>query len=229
MQGRQNGDKLRLLVIEDEGLWRDMLCLALSAQPRIEVVGTGSSSDDLASLCKALQVDVLLIDIDLEGGPGPITAVRSAKAERPETGIVVLAAGNDGGYLSALPSPDTPGWSYIIKQSLADVGALVRAIEAAAAGLVVLDPAILAGTLEARYSRLGRLTPRQMDVLQLMAKGYSNSAIARALVLEEKSVENHINAIFSQLVVSRDPLIHPRVKAVITYLQDSRAYPSRAS
>jgi DNA-binding NarL/FixJ family response regulator len=109
------------------------------------------------------------------------------------------------------------------------VGALVRAIEAAAAGLVVLDPAILAGTLEARYSRLGRLTPRQMDVLQLMAKGYSNSAIARALVLEEKSVENHINAIFSQLVVSRDPFIHPRVKAVITYLQDSRAYPSRAS
>jgi DNA-binding NarL/FixJ family response regulator len=229
MQGRQNGDKLRLLVIEDEGLWRDMLCLALSAQPRIEVVGAGSSSDDLASLCKALQVDVLLVDVDLDGGPGPITAVRSVKAERPETGIVVLAAGNDGGYLSSLPSPDTPGWSYIIKQSLADTEALVRAIEAAAAGLVVLDPAILAGTLEARYSRLGRLTPRQMDVLQLMAKGYSNSAIAGALVLEEKSVENHINAIFSQLVVSRDPSVHPRVKAVIAYLQDSRAHPSRSS
>src|SRR4030042_2711379 len=118
MQGQQNGDKLRLLVIWDEGLWRDMLCLALSAQPRIEVVGAGSSSDDLASLCKALQVDVLLIDIDLEGGPGPITAVRSVKAERPATGIVVLAASNDGGYLSPLPSPRPPGRSYIIKQSL---------------------------------------------------------------------------------------------------------------
>jgi DNA-binding NarL/FixJ family response regulator len=229
MQGRQDNDKLRLLVIEDEGLWRDMLCLALSAQLGMEVVGMGSSSDDLVSLCKALHPDVLLIGTDLEKDPRAITAARAVKAERTEIGIVVLAASSDCSCLSSLPSPDTPGWSYIIKQSLADVSALVRAIEAAAAGLVVLDPAILAGTIEARYSRLGRLTPRQMDVLHLMAKGYSNNAIARALVLEEKSVENHINAIFSQLVVNRDPSVHPRVKAVVTYLQESREYSARAS
>ena len=229
MQGRQNNDKLHLLVIEDEGLWRDMLCLALSTQPRIEVVGTGSSGDDLESLCKTLKPDVLLIDADLERDSRPIASAHAMKEERPEMGVVVLASSGDGNSLSSLPSPDRPGWSYIVKQSLTDTGALIRAIEAAAAGLVVLDPAILAGTLEARYSRLGRLTPRQMDVLHLMAKGYSNGAIAKALVLEEKSVENHINAIFSQLVVNRDPSVHPRVRAVITYLQESRDYSARAS
>jgi DNA-binding NarL/FixJ family response regulator len=227
MQGRQNGDNLRVLVVEDEGLWRDALRLALSSQSRLEVVGTAASSDDLRGLCHALQPDVLLIDIDLDGGPHAITAAHAVKAERPRTGIVVLAANGDREYLSSLPSPKSPGWSYVIKQSLADTAALVQAIEAAAAGLVVLDPAIVNGTTEARSSYLGRLTPRQMDVLQLMARGYSNAAIARALVLEEKSVENHINAIFSQLVVSRDPSVHPRVKAVITYLHESRSHSSK--
>ncbi len=229
MQGRQNGDKVRLLIVEDEGLWRDMLRIALSARPRLEVVGTAASSDDLVSLCKTLQPDVLLIDIDLDGGPHSVTAAQAIKAEQPQTGIVVLAANGDREYLSSLSSPKAPGWSYVIKQSLADMAALVRAIEAAAAGLVVLDPAILAGATEVQYSRLARLTPRQMDVLQLMAKGYSNAAIARALVLEEKSVENHINAIFSQLVGSRDSSVHPRVKAVITYLQESHGHPSQSA
>jgi DNA-binding NarL/FixJ family response regulator len=69
-------------------------------------------------------------------------------------------------------------------------------------------------------SRLSRLTRRQLEVLSLMAKGYNNASIARALVLEEKSVENHINAIFGHLRVSRDGVLHRRVKAVLLYLQD---------
>jgi DNA-binding NarL/FixJ family response regulator len=229
MQGRQNGDKLRLLVVEDEGLWRDMLRLALSTQPRLEVAGTASSKEDLRALCGALQPDVLLMDVRLDANSQAIAAAQAIKSEWPHIGIVVLATESDREFLSTMPSPNTPGWSYIIKQSLSDATGLVRAIEAAAAGLVVFDPAILPSGSEARCPRLGRLTPRQMDVLHLMAKGYSNAAIGRALVLEEKSVENHINAIFSQLVSSRDPSIHPRVRAVITYLQETRNQPGASS
>ena len=222
MQGRQNGDKLRLLVVEDEGLWRDVLRLALSTQARLEVAGTATSKDDLRTLCGTLKPDVVLMDVRLDGNSQAIAAAQGIKAEWPRIGIVVLVAESDREFLSTMPPPNTPGWSYIIKESLSDATGLLRAVEAAAAGLVVLDPAILSGTSDARCPRLGRLTPRQMDVLHLMAKGYSNAAIGRALVLEEKSVENHINAIFGQLVSSRDPSIHPRVRAVITYLQETR-------
>ncbi len=222
MQGERSDDKLRLLIVEDEGLWRDMLRLALSTQPGMEVAGTATSKDDLKALCAASPPDVLLVDIRLNGDPQALSAVHAVKAQWPQIGVVVMAAESDREYLSTNPPPNTPGWSYIIKQSLSDATGLVRAVEAAAAGLVVLDPAILSGRNDAHGPRLGRLTPRQMDVLHLMAKGYSNAAIGRALVLEEKSVENHINAIFSQLVSSRDPSIHPRVRAVITYLQETK-------
>lgn len=222
MQGQLNGDRLRLLIVEDEGLWRDMLRLALSTQPHMEVAGTATSKDDLRSLCISLQPNVLLVDVRLDGNTQALATIHAVKTEWPHIGVVVMAAETDREYLSTNPPPNTPGWSYIIKQSLADATGLVRAIEAAAAGLVVLDPAILSGRNDAHGPRLGRLTPRQMDVLHLMAKGYSNSAIGRALVLEEKSVENHINAIFSQVVSSRDPSIHPRVLAVITYLQETQ-------
>ncbi|HEX5479910.1 MAG TPA: helix-turn-helix transcriptional regulator, partial [Dehalococcoidia bacterium] len=76
-------------------------------------------------------------------------------------------------------------------------------------------------SLGRRESRLSALTKRQLEVLSLMAKGYNNAAVARALVLEEKSVENHINAIFGQLNLSRDAAAHPRVKAVLLYLQEA--------
>jgi DNA-binding NarL/FixJ family response regulator len=223
MQGEQNGERLRLLIVEDEGLWRDMLRLALSTQPHMEVAGTATSKDDLRAACVACQPDVLLVDVRLDGDSRALATVQAVKAEWPQIGVVVLAAGSDREYLSTNPPPNTPGWSYIIRQSLSGATGLMRAIEAAAAGLVVLDPAILSGRNDdVRGPRLGRLTPRQMDVLHLMAKGYSNAAIGRALVLEEKSVENHINAIFSQVVSSRDPSVHPRVRAVITYLQETQ-------
>lgn len=229
MQGRHKGNKLRLLVVEDDGLWRDMLRLALSAQSQIELIDIKTSSEKLLPLFRTLRPDVLLIDLDSNGTEESVRAARAGKAERPEMGVIILAATAGRDYLNALPSPDTPGWSFIVKQSLSDMSALVRAIEAAAAGLVVLDPALLAATLEPRRSRLGRLTPRQLEVLQLMARGFSNAAIARSLVLEEKSVENHINAIFSQLVVSHDSSVHPRVKAVITYLEETAGHASHAA
>jgi DNA-binding NarL/FixJ family response regulator len=105
---------------------------------------------------------------------------------------------------------------------------LVRSFVVPATGLVVLDPLVVE-TLGRRETRLSALTRRQLEVLSLMAKGYNNAAIARTLVLEEKSVENHINAIFGQLNLSRDNVAHPRVKAVLLYLQESAGVDSDAN
>ncbi|MBI5288778.1 MAG: response regulator transcription factor, partial [Chloroflexi bacterium] len=126
--------------------------------------------------------------------------------------------------MSALPAFRAAGWSYLLRQSVNDIATLIRAIDGAASGLVVMDPAVVE-RLGQRDSRLGALTKRQMEVLSLMAKGHNNAAIARALVLEEKSVENHINAIFGQLNLSRDNSAHPRVKAVLLYLQETPEEP----
>jgi DNA-binding CsgD family transcriptional regulator len=97
---------------------------------------------------------------------------------------------------------------------------LFGAIDGAAMGLVVLDPTVVE-SLGRRETRLSALTKRQIEVLSLMAKGNNNAAIAKSLVLEEKSVENHINAIFGQLNLNRDNAAHPRVKAVLLYLQET--------
>ncbi len=114
---------------------------------------------------------------------------------------------------------------YLLRQSVTDVATLVHAIDGAAMGLVVLDPLVVE-SLGRRETRISALTKRQLEVLSLMAKGYNNAAIARSLVLEEKSVENHINAIFGQLNLSRDNAAHPRVKAVLLYLQETVGGPA---
>jgi DNA-binding NarL/FixJ family response regulator len=102
-----------------------------------------------------------------------------------------------------------------------DAGALVRAIEGAAAGLVVMDPCVVDSMKPRTGSTTGRLTPRQQEVLAMMAQGYNNAAIAERLVLGTKSVENYINAIYQELGLSHDGSLHPRVQAVLSYIRDS--------
>ena len=94
---------------------------------------------------------------------------------------------------------EASGWSYLLEQSVGDTGALVRAIEGSAAGFVVLDPTVVSGLKPLQGSFSTRLTPRQREVLALMAEGYNNAAIAEKLVLGLKSVENYVNAIYQEL------------------------------
>ena len=113
------------------------------------------------------------------------------------------------------------GWSYLLKQSVGDAGALVRAIEGSAAGLVVMDPGVVSSMRPRNGSLTARLTPRQQEVLAMMAQGYNNAAIAGKLVLGTKSVENYINAIYQELDLSHNGSLHPRVQAVLSYIRDS--------
>ena len=113
---------------------------------------------------------------------------------------------------------------------MGDTAALGRAIEGSVAGFVVLDPDVVNGLRPRKGSLTARLTPRQQEVLTLMAQGYNNAAIAEKLVLGNKSVENYINAIYQELGLNHNDTTHPRVSAVLTYLQDSYSQnPSPAS
>ena len=115
-----------------------------------------------------------------------LTVAQSISSMRTDTKVVFLGDNPDRRTMSAMPAFRAAGWSYLLRQSVNDVATLVRAIDGAASGLVVMDPAVVE-RLGQRDSRLGALTKRQLEVLSLMAKGYNNAAIARALVLEEKS------------------------------------------
>ncbi len=211
----------RVLVVEADSLLRDMLRAALASEQRLQIVGSTGDVVEAVRMAAAERPDVALIGLDAESEQDALTLAQSISASKTGPRVVFLGERPDRRTLAALPAFRAAGWSYLLRQSISDVATLVRAIDGAAMGLVVLDPLVVE-SLGRRDTRLSALTRRQIEVLSLMAKGYNNAAIARALVLEEKSVENHINAIFGQLNLSRDDAGHPRVKAVLLYLQETQ-------
>lgn len=218
----KSAGKIRVLIVEDEGLFRDLLRRVLSGEPRLEVVGAAADGETAVRLARELAPQVVLMDIELAGEMDGVTAGKRIKEERLETGIVLLSAHKEKEYLASVPLGQAAGWSYLLKQSVADASALVRAIQGSASGLMVLDPAIVAGLKPREGSRLARLTARQREVLELMAQGYNNAAIAEKLHVGEKSVENYINAIYQELQLSGGERVHPRVKATLIYLEESQ-------
>jgi DNA-binding NarL/FixJ family response regulator len=211
---------IRVLVFEADGLFRDMLRTVLAAQPRLSLCGATGEPVQALSIVSDARPDVVLVGLDRETEHEALTVAQSISTLRTRTRVVFLGDNPDRRTMAAMPAFRAAGWSYLLRQSVNDIATLVRALDGAASGLVVMDPAVVE-RLGERDSRLGALTKRQLEVLSLMAKGHNNAAIARALVLEEKSVENHINAIFGQLNLSRDNAAHPRVKAVLMYLQEA--------
>jgi DNA-binding NarL/FixJ family response regulator len=218
MQEAQN--RIRVLVVEADSLFRDMLRTVLGAEPRLQLVGATGDPTEAISLAASGPSDVTLVGLDNSTEHDALSVAQAISNTRAGSKIVFLGESPDRRTLAALPAFRAAGWSYLLRQSVTDVATLVRAIDGAAMGLVVLDPMVVE-SLGRRETRLSALTKRQMEVLSLMAKGNNNAAIAKALVLEEKSVENHINAIFGQLHLSRDNAAHPRVKAVLLYLQEA--------
>lgn len=212
--------RIRVLVVEADSLLRDMLRAVLSTEQRLRIVGSTGDPSEAVRLAGAEQPDVMLVGLDAESEHDALALAQSISSSKSGPRVVFLGERPDHRTLAALPAFRAAGWSYLLRQSVSDVATLVRAIDGAAMGLVVLDPLVVE-SLGRRDTRLSALTRRQIEVLSLMAKGYNNAAIARELVLEEKSVENHINAIFGQLNLSRDNAAHPRVKAVLLYLQES--------
>ena len=212
---------VKVLIVENEGLFRDMLKISLGPIPNMEIVDAVCDGLTAIQTSSQLQPDVVLMDIELGGEPNGIEAGRTIKSNHPDMGMILLSAHKEREYVSMIASDDLSGWSYVLKQSVTDAGALVRAIEGAACGLVAMDQGVVNNMKPRRGSDTAGLTPRQQEVLSMMAKGYNNSAIAENLVLGTKSVENYINAIYQELHLGHNVSLHPRVQAVLTYIRDS--------
>jgi DNA-binding NarL/FixJ family response regulator len=213
---------VRVLVIEDEGLFRDMLQTSLAAQPMIQVVGAVASGEAAVREAERIAPDVVLADIELGPGMNGIEAASRIRARHPHAGVVLLSAHRDKQYIASLPAGEARGWSYLLKPSVTNTATLVRAIEGAAAGLVVLDPVMVDALRPRPRSPVDALSERQRQVLALMAKGYSNGGIAQELVLTEKTVENYVGSIFQALGLDRGEAVHQRVKAVLAFLEGTQ-------
>lgn len=215
-------DPVRILIVEDEGLFRDMLQTALAVQPGVQVVGAAATGEAAIEEAERVVPDVVLADIELGAGLNGIETASRIRARHPQAGVVLLSAHRDKQYIASLPAGEARGWSYLLKSSVTDTATLVRAIEGAAAGLVVLDPALVDALRPRPRSAVDSLSDRQRQVLALMAKGYSNAGIAQELVLTEKTVENYVGGIFQALGIERDEPVHPRVKAILAFLEGTQ-------
>jgi len=213
----------RLIVVDDEPLFRELLCRTLSAEQGLQVVGVAGDGETAIRLAKQEKPDVVIMDIELPGKLDGIEAALQIKKERPQTGIVILSVHSERRYVTSLPLETMQGWAYLLKQTAPDLATLVRAIQGSKAGMVVLDPAVVSNLRPKQGSALARLNPRHQEVLELLAQGYNNAAIAQLLKLSRKSVETYINAIYQELHLSHEQDIHARVKATLLYLESSRS------
>ena len=217
---------LRVVFAEDDYLVREGTAALLAEVEDLEIVATVVDLDTLLGAVEKHRPDVVLTDIRMppthstEG----IDAAKRIRAEHPETGVVVLSQFVEDEYAYDLLKDGAEGLGYLLKERVADVGEVVRALREVANGGSVLDPKVVEG-LVARKDRLAssplaQLTDREREVLDQMAQGRNNAAIAKELFLTERAVEKHINSLFHKLGLSEEPNVHRRVMAVLTFLRE---------
>ncbi|HEX6262588.1 MAG TPA: response regulator transcription factor [Actinomycetota bacterium] len=222
---------LRIVFAEDDYLVREGTAALLSQAEDVEVVAIVADRDALLAAVGEHEPDAVLTDIRMpptrttEG----IDAARTIRAEHPDTGVVVLSQYAEEEYAYELLKDGAEGLGYLLKERVADIEEVVRALHDVAQGGSVLDPKIVEG-LVARRSReerspLGRLTEREREVLALMAEGKNNAAIAASLYVTERAIEKHINSLFHKLGLSEEPHVHRRVMAVLTFFREGPTAP----
>lgn len=219
MEGLSPSSAIRLAIVEDDDLFRSLLRVALASLPGVDVIADYADPDRALAEIPALRPDVLLLDIDLGHGRNGIHLGRELRGHLSQVGVILFSNHRDPDFLSAVPSDELAGWSYLLKPSVRDVATLERAIRGAAMGYVTLDPRLTAGGPSAAAQRAG-LTERQYSLIQLLAQGHSNKAIAQALFLSEKTVENQLGALYRQLEIdTADAATHARVQATLQFLR----------
>jgi DNA-binding NarL/FixJ family response regulator len=218
---------IRIVLAEDQYLVREGLRSVLDTQEGLEVVSVCGDLDSLLVTVAAERPDVVVTDIRMPPGNTDegIQAATRLRETDPEVGVVVLSQYATPGYLLALLNGGSERRGYLLKERVKDLEQLAAAIRAVAEGGSVFDPKVVetlvAENARSEESPLNELTPRERDVLREMAEGKNNAAIARALVLTERSVEKVIHSIFLKLGLTWEPAVHKRVKAVVLYLAES--------
>lgn len=160
---------VKVLIVENEDLFRDMLKISLGAIPNLEIVAAVCDGNAAIRATGQMRPEVVLMDIELGSDPNGIEAGKAIKSNHPDMGMILLSAHKDREYVSLIASTEMSGWSYVLKQSVTDADALVRAIEGAACGLVVMDQGVVNSMKPRKGLDTAGLTPRQQEVLSMMA------------------------------------------------------------
>ena len=213
---------MRVVIAEDSVLLREGMAHLLE-EAGYEVVGQAGNADELILKVRSYRPDVAVVDIRMpptqtdEG----LRAAKQIRREFPLTGVLVLSAYLESEYALELLSESAEGVGYLLKDRVADVEQFLSAVRRVGEGGSALDPEIVSRLVGRRRHQdpIAELTPREREVLTLMAEGLSNAAIAARLVVTARAVEKHVTSIFAKLRLPASPEQHRRVLAVLAFLR----------
>jgi DNA-binding NarL/FixJ family response regulator/class 3 adenylate cyclase len=213
--------KLRVVLADDSVLLREGIAKLLE-DSGFEVAGQSSTADDLLLKVRSYKPDVAIVDIRMppthtdEG----LRAAKEIRERHPDVGVLVLSQYVEAGYALELLQGSAEGVGYLLKDRVADIAEFTDAVRRVAEGGSALDPTVVSRLVGRRRGEdpLDALTPREREVLELMAEGRSNQAIAEKLVVTARAVEKHVTSIFTKLGLPASAEDHRRVLAVITFL-----------
>jgi DNA-binding NarL/FixJ family response regulator len=221
---------IRVVFAEDNYLVREGTAALLAGAGEVDLVATVEDLESLLAAVEEHRPDAVLTDIRMppSNTTEGIDAARRIRAGYPDTGVVVLSQYAEEDYAFELLKDGAAGLAYLLKERVADVGELVRALHEVARGGSVLDPKVVEGLVSRKdravHSPLAQLTDREREVLEQMAQGKNNAAIAKALFLTERAIEKHINSLFHKLGLSEETDVHRRVMAVLAFLREGEPH-----
>ena len=218
----QGGDPVRVAIAEDGVLLREGLVQLLAARG-FEVVGSCDTAERLLMLVRSYSPDVVIVDIRLppthsdEG----LRAALEIRARHPSVGVLVLSQYVELGLAMRLLADSAEGVGYLLKNRINNVKDFLAAVRRVATGGSAIDPVIISTLLGKRRSddSVAELTPREREILSLMAEGRSNQGIADVLVITLRAVERHVSTIFGKLGLPSTGTESRRVLAVLLYLR----------
>ena len=215
---------LRVVIAEDSVILREGMRELLASQG-MDVVGLAGDAPELIAQVDRQRPDAAVVDIRMppththEG----VRAALALRRDHPGLGLLLFSQHIETHWVGELLNTGADGVGYLLKERVADVAEFVDALRRVAAGGTALDPEVVTQLVRSsrRHNVLSRLTPREREVLDLMAEGRSNRAIAERCVVSERAVEKHVSSIFDKLDLLPSAADNRRVRAVLTYLTES--------
>jgi len=217
--------EIRLYVVEEQEILREVYQTAFSTEPTIDLLGMtgGADGEEIVNALSTLNPDTVLLGTKMLQ-PSVTEKLEMIRESHPQVGIVLLSTLYDIKGIKTLrefTKRNSKRCAFLLKHSIDRIDQLIQVIHAVTEGQVILDPLVMEGLIgagEPEATFLKELTNREMEVLSWMAKGYRNMTIAELLYVDPKTIERHINSIYSKLNGEADSM-HPRVNSIMLYLK----------
>ena len=222
MEDSEYGGRMRVVIGEDQLLFRKGLGRLLE-EAGFDVVAQAGDAIDLRRKVSAHRPDVAVVDIQMPptNTDDGLRVAMQIRREQPHTKVLVLSQYVEERYAVDLIGESAEGVGYLLKDRVGDLDTFAEAVRRVGEGGSVLDPEVVGRMLgrRRRIDPLDELSPREREVIELMAEGRSNSGIAEQLVITESAVEKHVTSIFDTLGIERSGEAHRRILAVLTFLR----------